>query len=118
MQYTSIYSQSQVSYYSDFLVRLAWVVEILAVAIGLTISVVMGLATYSSFEQSGGAGCRGHRGDFGNGLTVHPYRRCRALQDSFGFRLHGSQECVLALPIFDICPVPLPHYIRDDVQRV
>ena len=56
MQYTSIYSQSQVSYYSDFLVRLAWVVEILAVAIGLTISVVMGLATYNSFEQSGGAG--------------------------------------------------------------
>ena len=56
MQYTSIYSQSQVSYYSDFLVRLAWVVEVLAVSIGFTISVVMGLATYNSFEQSGGAG--------------------------------------------------------------
>lgn len=56
MRYTSIYSQSQVSYYSDFLVRLAWVVEVLAVAIGLTISVVMGLATYNSFEQAGGAG--------------------------------------------------------------
>ena len=56
MQYASIYSQSQVSYYSDFLIRLAWVVEILAVTIGLTISVVMGLATYHSFEQSGGAG--------------------------------------------------------------
>ena len=55
-KYESIYSQSQVSYYADFLVKLAWVVEILAVAIGLTISVVMGLATYASFEQSSGSG--------------------------------------------------------------
>ena len=55
-KYESIYSQAQVSYYADFLVKLAWVVEILAVAIGLTISVVMGLATYASFEQSSGSG--------------------------------------------------------------
>lgn len=56
MQYQSIYAQSRVAFYANFLVRLAWVVEIMAVAIGLTISVVMGLATYNSFEQSGGAG--------------------------------------------------------------
>jgi hypothetical protein len=56
MKYQSIYSQAHVKYYANFLVSLAWAVEILAVVIGLTISVVMGLATYNSFEQSGGAG--------------------------------------------------------------
>ena len=56
MKYQSIYSQEHVKYYANFLVSLAWAVEILAVVIGLTISVVMGLATYNSFEQSGGAG--------------------------------------------------------------
>lgn len=56
MQYQSIYSQENIKYYANFLVSLAWAVEIIAVVIGLTISVVMGLATYNSFEQSGGAG--------------------------------------------------------------
>ena len=48
-----LYSKLYISNYSRFLVALAWTVEILAVLIGLTISIVVSVSAYNSFSSSG-----------------------------------------------------------------
>lgn len=50
-----LYSKTYIANYSRFLVALAWTVEIIAVLIGFTISIVVSIAAYNSFAQSGQA---------------------------------------------------------------
>jgi hypothetical protein len=47
-----LYSKTYVSNYSRFLVALAWIVEVLAVLIGLTISIVVSVSAYNSFASA------------------------------------------------------------------
>jgi len=47
------YSKKYIANYSRFLVGLAWTVEIIAVVIGLTISIVVSVSAYNSFASSG-----------------------------------------------------------------
>ena len=51
-----LYSRKYISDYSRFLVTLAWTVEIIAVLIGFTISIVVSVSAYNSFanEATGG----------------------------------------------------------------
>lgn len=51
-----MYTKQLTKQYSDLLVKLAWSVEIIAVLIGLTISIVMGISAYDAFSQSQGSG--------------------------------------------------------------
>lgn len=46
--------------YADFLIRLAWVVEIIAVLIGLTISIVVSISANQSYTDQGSAGLLGN----------------------------------------------------------
>ncbi len=50
-----LYSKRYVGNYSRFLVILAWTVEIIAVLIGFTISIVVSVSAYNSFASSGSA---------------------------------------------------------------
>jgi F0F1-type ATP synthase membrane subunit b/b' len=47
------YSKTYIANYSRFLVTLAWTVEIIAVLIGFTISIVVSISAYHSFSTSG-----------------------------------------------------------------
>ena len=47
-----LYHQKYVTNYSELLIALAWAVEIIAVIIGLTISIVVSVSAYNSFEGS------------------------------------------------------------------
>jgi hypothetical protein len=49
------YSKKYITNYSRFLVGLAWTVEIIAVLIGLTISIVVSVSAYASFSSGGNA---------------------------------------------------------------
>ena len=51
-----MYTKKLTKQYSDLLVKLAWSVEIIAVLIGLTISIVMGISAYDAFSQTEGSG--------------------------------------------------------------
>ncbi len=51
-----MYSKQYVANYSRFLILLAWTVEIIAVLIGLTISVVVAVSAYNSFASDGEVG--------------------------------------------------------------
>ena len=46
-----LYSKQYVGNYSRFLIALAWTVEIIAVLIGLTISIVVAVSAYNSFAS-------------------------------------------------------------------
>lgn len=48
-----LYSRRYIGNYSKFLVILAWTVEIIAVLIGFTISIVVSVSAYNSFSSSG-----------------------------------------------------------------
>jgi len=50
------YPREYVSRYSKFLIALAWTVEVLAVLIGLTISIVVAVSAYNSFGTSDDVG--------------------------------------------------------------
>ena len=50
------YTKNNVSKYSNLLIKLAWTVEIIAVLIGLTISIVMGISAYDAFSSSDSSG--------------------------------------------------------------
>ena len=51
-----MYTKQLTKQYSDLLVKLAWSVEIIAVLIGLTISIVMGISAYDAFSHTEGSG--------------------------------------------------------------
>ncbi len=51
-----LYSRDHIAKHSRFLIGLAWTVEVIAVLIGLTISVVVAVSAYNSFAVDGGAG--------------------------------------------------------------
>ncbi|WP_025820920.1 hypothetical protein [Shewanella marina] len=49
------YDRTNIKYYSKFLIRLAWTVEVIAVLIGFTISILMAVSAYNSiatYEQT------------------------------------------------------------------
>lgn len=50
-----MYTKKLTKQYSDLLVKLAWTVEIIAVLIGLTISILMGVSAYDAFSESQGS---------------------------------------------------------------
>tara|TARA_A100001037_G_C15148367_1_gene637608 strand:+ start:2645 stop:4228 length:1584 start_codon:yes stop_codon:yes gene_type:complete len=51
-----LYSKQYVSKYSRFLIALAWTVEVIAVLIGLTISIVVAVSAYNSFASESDVG--------------------------------------------------------------
>ena len=51
-----MYTKQLTKQYADLLIKLAWSVEIIAVLIGLTISIVMGISAYDAFSQTQGSG--------------------------------------------------------------
>ncbi|MGI9326392.1 MAG: hypothetical protein ACR2PZ_14315 [Pseudomonadales bacterium] len=51
-----LYSKKYVSNYSKFLIALAWTVEVIAVIIGLTISIVVSVSAYNSFASKDDVG--------------------------------------------------------------
>ncbi len=51
-----LYHKKYIATYSKFLINLAWTVEIIAVLIGFTISVVVAVSAYKSFATNGGVG--------------------------------------------------------------
>jgi len=53
------YPEKYSARYSVFLIQLAWIVEIIAVAIGFTISIVVAISAYATFEDSTTSGLLG-----------------------------------------------------------
>ncbi len=53
------YPEKYSARYSVFLIQLAWVVEIIAVAIGFTISIVVAISAYATFEDTTTSGLLG-----------------------------------------------------------
>jgi len=53
------YPEKYTARYSVFLIQLAWIVEVIAVAIGFTISIVVAISAYATFEDSTTTGLLG-----------------------------------------------------------